>query len=55
MAYTKDIIRIDKESANEQRAKRIGSNYKPYWIKQEIKKDFLDYFLKKTKLNICLS
>ena len=30
----KDIISIDKESANEQWAKRIGSNYQPYWIKQ---------------------
>ncbi len=30
----KDIISIDKESANEQRAKRIGTNYQPYWMKQ---------------------
>ena len=31
---TKDIISIDEESAHEQRAKRIGANYQPYWIKQ---------------------
>ena len=30
----KDIISIDKESANEQRAKTIGVNYQPYWIEQ---------------------
>ena len=33
-ATKKDIISIDEESANEQRAKRIGANYQPYWIKQ---------------------
>ncbi len=32
--YMKDIMNIEKESANEQRAKRIRANYQPYWIKQ---------------------
>ena len=30
----KDVISIDKESANEQRANRIRAIYQPYWIKQ---------------------
>ncbi len=29
-------ISIDKESANEQRAKRIGVNYQLYWINKLI-------------------
>ncbi len=32
--WSKDIISIEKESANEHRAKRIGANYQPYWIQQ---------------------
>ncbi len=28
----KDIMIINKESANEQGAKIIGANYQPYWI-----------------------
>ena len=31
----KDIIILDKESASEQREKRIGANYQPYWIKNK--------------------
>ena len=31
----KDVVSIDKESANKQRAKRNGANYRPYWIKQK--------------------
>ncbi len=33
----KNIIIIDEEIANEQRAKQIGTNYQPYWVKQYIK------------------
>ncbi len=29
-----DIISIDEESANEQRANRFEANYHYYWIKQ---------------------
>ena len=37
LRQTKDIISIDEESTNEQRAKWIGANYQPYWIKQKNK------------------
>ena len=32
MCYIKDIISIDKESANKQQAKRIGTKYQSYYI-----------------------
>ncbi len=32
MPFIKDIISIDKESANEQRPKKIGANYQPKTI-----------------------
>ena len=32
--YVKDIVSIDKGSTNEQRAKRIITNYQPYRINQ---------------------
>ncbi len=31
---SKDIIGIDEESANEQRANRIGANTQPHWKKK---------------------
>ena len=30
-------MNTDKESTNDQRVKIIGTNYQPYWIKQQIK------------------
>ncbi len=36
LRQTKDIISIDEESTDEQRAKRIGANYQSYWIKQTV-------------------
>ena len=60
----KDIISIDKESANEQRARRIGSKLstlldiqliKPYTSSVKIFVFFIFLFDEKTNIDICFS